>query len=151
MLAMVTDSTGKPAQIHRTYITTAGTKAPVDKVRMFCAGSVPPGGAVRLAYPDDVLGIAEGIETALAAMKMFGIPTWAALSDSGVEKFEPPAETQRLVIFGDNDSQVDGPGTAFAGQRAAYALAARLSGQLEIEVRIPEKPGTDWNDVLQAR
>jgi putative DNA primase/helicase len=145
MLAMVTDTTGKPATIHKTYVTAAGTKASVNKVRMFCAGSVPPGGAVRLAYPDtDVLGIAEGIETALAAAKMFGIPTWAALSDWGVEKFVPPAGVARLVIFADND-------THGAGQRAAYALAARLSGQLEIEVRISEKPGTDWNDVLLGR
>jgi putative DNA primase/helicase len=144
MLAMVSDATGKPATIHKTYITAAGTKAAVAKVRMFCAGSVPPGGAVRLAHPDDVLGIAEGIETALAAAKLSGIPTWAALSDRGIEKFEPPDGTQRLIIFGDNDEHG-------AGQRAAYALAARLSGRLEIEVRIPEKPGTDWNDVVLGR
>jgi putative DNA primase/helicase len=141
MLAMVTDASGKPATIHRTYITADGKKAPVDKVRMFCAGGVPPGGAVRLAPEAPVLGVAEGIETALAAMQMFGIPTWAALSDSGVEKFDPPAETQRLVIFGDNDPH-------FAGQRAAYGLAARVARTLEVEVRIPEKSGADWNDTL---
>src|ERR1700730_624284 len=44
MLAMGTDATGKPATIHKTYITADGTKAPVEKVRMFCAGSVPSGG-----------------------------------------------------------------------------------------------------------
>jgi putative DNA primase/helicase len=141
MLAMVTDASGKPATIHKTYITADGTKAPLEKVRMFCAGSVPAGGAVRLAPPEPVLGVAEGIETALAAMQMFGIPTWAALSDWGVEKFEPPVGTKRLLIFADNDSHC-------AGQRAAYSAAARLSKRLEVEVKIPEKPGTDWNDVL---
>ncbi len=141
MLAMVTDTSGKPATIHKTYITADGTKAQVEKVRMFCAGSVPAGGAVRLTPPEPILGIAEGIETALAAMKMFGIPTWAALSDWGVEKFEPPVDTKRLVIFADNDSHC-------AGQRAAYSAAARLSGRLDVEVNIPEKSGTDWNDVL---
>jgi putative DNA primase/helicase len=44
MLAMVTDASGKPATIHKTYITADGRKAPVEKVRMFCAGSVPSGG-----------------------------------------------------------------------------------------------------------
>jgi putative DNA primase/helicase len=141
MLATVSDAAGRPATIHKTYITTDGAKAAVDKVRMFCAGSVPAGGAVRLAAPGPVLGIAEGIETALAATKMFGIPTWSALNAGGVEKFEPPAETQRLVVFGDND--VNG-----TGQRAAYALATRLAGRLAIEVRIPEQRDTDWNDVL---
>jgi putative DNA primase/helicase len=143
MLAMVTDATGKPATIHKTYITIDGKKAAVDKVRMFCPGPRPAGGAVRLSSPDDVLGVAEGIETALAAIKLFGVPTWAALDAGGVEIFEPPAGIRRLVIFGDNDEHG-------AGQRAAYALAARLSAQIEIEVRIPEKSGTDWNDRLLA-
>ncbi|MGX4772015.1 DUF7146 domain-containing protein [Bradyrhizobium guangdongense] len=144
MLALVSDAAGKPATIHRTFLTTNGTKAPVDRVRMFAAGSVPPGGAVRLAHPDDVLGVAEGIETALAAAKMFGVPTWAALSDWGVERFEPPPEVARLVIFGDNDKNG-------AGQKAAYALAARMAGRLKVEVRIPEIGGTDWNDVVRDR
>src|SRR5262249_46755064 len=123
---------------------TDGAKAPVDKARMFCAGTVPSGGAVRLTMPGPVLGIAEGIETALAAMKMFSVPTWAALNDGGVERFEPPAETERLIIFGDNDQ-------SGAGQRAAYALAARMAGRIEVEVKIPDPTGTDWNDVLIGR
>jgi putative DNA primase/helicase len=141
MLAMVADPSGKPATIHKTYITADGKKAPVDKVRMFCAGTVPAGGAVRLAPPAEVLGVAEGIETAFACRMMFAIPTWSALNAGGLEKFEPPAETRRLIIFGDNDAN----GT---GQRAAYALAARLSGRIVVDVRIPEQSDTDWNDVL---
>jgi putative DNA primase/helicase len=144
MLAIVADASGKPAQIHRTYLTVDGFKAPVDKVRMFCPGSVPAGGAVRLAPPEPVMGVAEGIETAIAATKLFGIPTWAALNAGGVERFEPPAGIKRLVVFGDND--VNG-----TGQRAAYALASRLSGRLEIDVRIPETPDSDFNDILMQR
>jgi putative DNA primase/helicase len=140
MLAMVTDATGRPATIHKTYITAHGAKAPVDKVRMFCPGPVPPGSAVRLADPAmGFLGVAEGIETALAAAKLFGAPTWSALNAGGLERFEPPDGIQRLVVFGDNDTN----GT---GQRAAYALAARMSGRIAVEVRIPDAPGTDWND-----
>jgi putative DNA primase/helicase len=141
MLAMVTDASGKPAQIHRTYLTVDGIKAPVEKVRMFAAGSVPSGGAVRLAMPGPVLGIAEGIETALAAMMLFTTPTWSALNAGGVEKFEPPIETKRLIIFGDNDQNG-------VGQRAAYASAARLAVRMQVEVKIPEKSGADWNDIL---
>lgn len=142
MLAMVTDPAGRPATIHKTYLTTEGHKAEVDRVRMFCAGTVPAGGAVRLSLPAAVLGIAEGIETAFAATHLFGIPTWAALNAGGLEKFEPPAETKRLVIFGDHD--ING-----AGQRAAFGLAARLAQRLLVEPRIPGKPGTDWNDALR--
>jgi putative DNA primase/helicase len=142
MLAMVTDASGKPATIHKTYITTDGKKAPVDKPRMFCAGSLPSSWAVRLAAPGPVMGVAEGIETALAAAKLFGVPTWSALNADGVEKFEPPIETQRLIIFGDNDANG-------RGQRAAYTLAARLSGKVEVEIRMPEQSDTDWNDLLE--
>ena len=108
---------------------------------MFCAGKVPPGSAVRLAPAQPVMGVAEGIETALAAAQLFGAPTWAALSDGGVEKFEPPATTKHIIIFGDNDA-------GGAGQRAAFALAARLAPRMRVEVRIPEAADTDWNDVL---
>jgi putative DNA primase/helicase len=143
MLAMVTDATGKPATIHKTYITITGTKAPVGKVRMFSHGAVPPGSAVRLTDAGEVLGVSEGIESSFAAANIFGIPTWAALSDWGVEKFEPPVDIKRLIIFGDHDHHG-------AGQRAAYALAARLSGRMAVEVKIPDQPGTDWNDVIRG-
>jgi Toprim domain len=138
MVAKVTDATGRPVMIHRTYLTTAGTKAPVDKVRMFCAGKVPPGSAVRLAPAAAVIGVAEGIETALAATKLFTVPTWAALFDGGVEKFEPPARTERLVIFGDNDANG-------AGQRVptrsplAWRRACRLTSS---SPRSPAPTGT---------
>lgn len=143
MLAKVTDATGCPVMIHRTFLTSVGIKAPVDKVRMFCAGKVPPGSAIRLAPAATTMGVAEGIETALAATKLFGIPTWAALSDIGVEKFEPPREAARLVIFGDNDRNG-------AGQKAAFALASRMAAHMDVEVKIPDVPGADWNDVFQS-
>jgi len=143
MLARVSTADGKPATIHKTYVTPDGRKADVSKVRMFCAGAIPAGGAVRLTSPDPVLGIAEGIETALAAMQMFQVRTWSALNAGGLERFEPPAGTERLVVFGDNDANG-------AGQRAAYALASRLAGRLTVDVRIPEQVDTDWNDVLRA-
>jgi putative DNA primase/helicase len=144
ILAMVSDASGKPVQIHRTYLTADGTKAAVDKVRMLCPGSLPASWAVRLAPAEPVMGVAEGIETALAAMKLFGIPTWSALNADGVEKFDPPVDTKRLIIFGDNDENG-------RGQRAAYTLAARISGQVEVEIRIPEKSDTDWNNYLLER
>jgi putative DNA primase/helicase len=102
-------------------------------------------GAVRLHVATNELGIAEGIENALAAHEMFGLPVWAALSANGVEAFEPPRGVHRLYIFADNDSN-------FVGQKAAYTLACRVSrAGLSVEIQIPYERDQDWLDVLNGR
>jgi len=141
MLAIVSGPDGKPATIFRTYLARDGNgKAAVEEPRKL-RSPMPKGSAIHLAPPSPTLGVAEGTETAFAAQKLFGIPTWSAICTYGVETFEPPPGTDRLVIFGDNDRN-------HAGQKAAETLAARLSGRMQVEVEIPTEPGTDWNDVL---
>ena len=140
MIAKVTSSEGKPATIHRTYLAEGGRKAAVGSPRKLYS-TMPKGSAVRLAEPGPTLGIAEGIETALAAQILFKVPTWAAICANGISSFEPPNTTRRLLIFADNDiNQV--------GQRAAAALAGRISFRMLVETIIPDTTGLDWNDVL---
>jgi putative DNA primase/helicase len=143
MLAMVHDVAGKAVTIHRTYLAhDGGDKAPVEKPRKIVSKH-GRGPQVRLAPVEPVMGIAEGIETALAAAKLFSVPVWSVLSTYGIETFEPPTRIEKLIVFADNDS-------GGAGQRAAHTLAARFSGQFAIEIRIPDQSG-DWNDIIRAR
>lgn len=129
--------------LHYTYLTDDGGKAKVDKEKKLLSGKVPRGGAVRLAPSASIMGIAEGIETALSASQMFDMPVWAALSAPFLLNWQPPPTARSIVIFGDNDR-------SFAGQNAAYSLAYRLRTEgLQVDVRMPRDVDTDWNDVLK--
>jgi putative DNA primase/helicase len=128
--------------LHRTYIK-AGRKVGTR----YAPGPMPTGGAVRLLPIDSrgVLGIAEGIETALSASKLFDAPVWAALDARNLSKWEPPSEARSIMIFADNDENG-------VGQAAAETLRARLKKDgRKVEVKLPEVAGQDWNDVYQSR
>ena len=143
MLARVTAANGESVSMHRTYLQD-GRKAPVEKPKKLMEGLPITGAAIRLSPVSEVLGIAEGIETALAAAELFEVPVWSCISAQGVESFEPPTGVKEVLIFGDNDKN-------HAGQKAAEAAAHRLYLKgFKVEVCIPPTVG-DWLDVLQDR
>ena len=143
MLATVTDAAGRAVSLHRTYLQDA-RKAPVPEPKKLMEGLPLAGAAIRLTPVSRTLGIAEGVETALAAAALFGVPTWSCISTSGIESFEPPAGVEHVVVFGDHDAN-------FAGQAAAYRAAHRLALRgTEVEARIPPTVG-DWLDELNRR
>jgi putative DNA primase/helicase len=144
MVAKIDDVEGKGVNIHLTHLTSEGAKAPIDPVKRVMPGRLPEGCAIRLAPAARVMGIAEGIETALSASILFEMPVWAAVSGVMLAKWVPPAEAEEIWIYGDNDGN-------FTGQAKAFGLANRLSLQFgrRVEVRIPEAVGEDWNDVLK--
>jgi putative DNA primase/helicase len=135
---------GKPWQLHRTYLSPQGSKASVAPNRMFTRGDLPKGGAIRLGVAAEEMGVAEGIETALAARQLYEMPVWAVTSTSMMVHWQPPPEAKRVVVFADND--VNG-----AGQAAAYTLMQRLAvAGLQVRVEVPRKDGADWNDMLTS-
>lgn len=146
MLSAYVDTNGELAGLQRTFLTGEGEKAMMRNSRL-TIGKLPDGGAVRLARIEpkhSALGIAEGVETALAASAIFGVPCWAALNSGRLSVWEPPEGFKDIIIFGDNDANKD-------GQKAAYTLANRLELRKVItQVEIPPDVGTDWNDVLLA-
>lgn len=143
MLGVITGPTGKAVGIHRTYLQD-GQKAPVPAPKKLMAGLPIAGAAIRLTPVSRTLGIAEGIETALACFEQFEVPTWSCISASGIESFEPPECVEHIVIFADNDAN-------YAGQSAAFRVAHRLRIKgYEVEVHVPPEPG-DWLDVLNQQ
>lgn len=148
MIARVVGADGRPVTLHRTYLTADGQKADVPRQKKLMAGLDCLKGraaAVRLAPVGEELGVAEGIETALSAAALFGVPCWALISKGNLQQWEPPAEVRTLHIFGDADEN-------FVGQAAAYALAERLHRGRKLDritVRLPDREGEDWNDQWQ--
>jgi putative DNA primase/helicase len=132
MVAKVKNKDGVPVTIHRTYldgIKKADLKSPK---KLMPAISKLSGCAIRL-FPvgSDIIGVAEGIETAIAASQLHFMPVWATISTTIMESFEPPNGVSKVVIFSDND-------TNFAGQKSAYRLANKLYlKDYIVEVQIP--------------
>lgn len=140
LVALVTDHAGRGVGIHRIYLTKSGDKAAVDKAKKLMAGKPLNGASIKLSQATGCVGIAEGIETALAASRQFCLPVWAAISAGLMEQWLPPEGVEEVVIFGDNDE-------SFTGQASAYLLAKKLRAKgLSVDVRIPGQPGTDWAD-----
>lgn len=140
MLALMRYPDGNAASIHRTYLTPDGRKADVPKPKKIMAGKPLNSSSVRLGPVGRSLGIAEGIETALAASRRFSVPVWAATNATLLADWVPPAGVERVLIAGDNDA-------SYTGQAAAFALAKRLARDgFAVEIQIPETEGKDWAD-----
>lgn len=98
-------------------------------------------GAVRLAPCAARLGLAEGIESALSASAIFGVPCWATLGTERFALVSIPPQVTELLLFLDHDG----------GGRRAEMLARAAHPELAIEAHYPPRAGDDWNDVLMAQ
>lgn len=141
MVAKVRNPQGKPVSIHRTYLNGTG-KAAINSPKKLMPRTEPlAGAAIRLFHAEETVGVAEGIETAIAAMQLTGVPTWATVSSTMLEAFQPPEGIREIIIFGDCDSN-------YTGQAAAYKLAKRLYARdYIVDVEIPDRD--DWADKIK--
>ena len=152
MVAAVRDVKGNLVTLHRTFLTEEGRKAAVSapkKLLPMPEDRTVNGAAIRFGEPQNVLALAEGIETALSVAVATGLACWSCISAGGMERVEIPDRVRVVFVFADKDRS----GT---GERAAGALAKRLaqSGRT-VCVLVPtgeipdDAKGIDWNDVLK--
>jgi putative DNA primase/helicase len=139
LIAAVRDDSGLVA-VHRTFVeSSAPGLAPLPGPR--CGLGRFGRGAVRLGGIAPRLGLAEGIETALSATALFGVPCWATLGTERFRLISVPAEVGELLLFLDHD----------AGGCRAERLAREAFAHIpHLEAHYPKRPGDDWNDVLRA-
>ena len=141
LIAAVTDDSGDIVAVHRTFLSADGTgKANVTQSKM-CLGPLGDG-AVALASAGPVLGLAEGVETALSAAQLFEIPVWAALG-SRMNRVSLPEQVLEVQVFADNGE---------AGRKAADKAAEEFTQQgRRVALRFPPPEFGDWNDVIRAQ
>ena len=145
-------------QIHTTYLTPDGEKANIKNQKKTRPGNGYNSFAFRMneVGEDGVLGLSEGIENAVSANIMYGIPVWACHSASILENFEIPEHLigviKKVIIFADNDrSNVNGT-IRNTGLIAARNLAKKLRQKYGVKVVVMMTPGVgDFNDLSKKQ
>ena len=151
MIAAVIGADGRVIAVHRTYLRECEdgrvVKAQVEPAKMMLGSTM--GSACRLAPAAEVMALGTGIETSLSFQQLLGLPTWAALSDCGLEKVILPSLPlgAEVVIAADLD-----PGGQ--GETAAFRAADRFTAQgRKVKVVLPPSQNgenkLDFNDLIQ--
>ena len=144
MVALVCNTAGAPLAIHRTFLSRDGSKAHIEPAK----ASLGPiwGGAIRLdpLAPNTSVVIGEGIESSASAGRLMGLPAWAAINAGNLAKgLRLPPEARCVVIAADPDK---------AGRDAARDAWLRWKAEgRDVQIALPDREGSDFNDLLLAR
>lgn len=161
LLAALRNKNGDIVALHRTWLSKSyAEKAPVKKAKKLTRTTGASGSAIRLHSQTEAitcLGLAEGIETAMAAWQLARsghfaglseMPVWACYSAGNIAAFQLPesiAKTlETIVVFADNDEN----GT---GERSANELKTRIAKfypKVNVLIKVPAVQGNDFNDEL---
>lgn len=141
-MAGVLDTDGALTAIELTYLTPGGRRAFDLALPRKTVGLIPAGSAVRLDAAGPDLLVAEGVFTALAARRRFGLPAWALLSTSNLRRWRPPPGVRSVLIAADR-----GPDGEASAQRLATAL--RGAG-VKARIALPPPAFGDWDEAADV-
>jgi DNA polymerase I-like protein with 3'-5' exonuclease and polymerase domains len=141
LLALMRDPiSDAPTGIQRVALTPDAQK--IDRMALGTAG------VLKLWPADKRLVAGEGLETVLAAATRLSYrgeplrPAWAALG--ALKQFPIIPGVERLILLADNDANN-------AGADAAEAVKRRwLEAGRRVALLMPDRPGTDFNDLALA-
>jgi len=140
MVAKAFDPRGNFVQIHKTYLTLDGRKADVPVVKKTERGIGVNGFAVpMMPVQGDTLGVAEGIESALAGAMLRRIPVWPCLNGPSLAAYDIPDhlvdQVKRVIIFADHDPLKALPPTAGQGGKRYRSAGSHYAEQLSERIR----------------
>lgn len=154
-LVSIVHSNNKVWTLHRIFLLN-GQKAPVSSAKKVMTPKFDGKDTSRFIRLGDVpehgiIGIAEGIETALSCFCGTRLPVWSAISATFLEEFTPPKNVKAVIIFADKDKSE-------VGQKSAEILRKRLLEKgIKAWVCLPKSEipqgshGIDWNDELKQK
>ncbi len=152
IVSIIRNNKGEIRNIHRTFITDNGDKAPIESPRKLGASiATQPinGCSVHLCPPASAMAIAEGLETVLAVKEAYQskLAVNCALNATLMGQWEAPVGVKTVVIFADLDESE-------TGEVAAQKLYEKLEKKgLEVYIALPlpeeSMSGVDWADVLE--
>lgn len=155
MVCRIDGHDGSFRAVHRTFLAPrpdggVGKLGGVENAKL-TLGPLP-GGAIHLFPPVEHMGVAEGVETALAVHALTGMPVWACVAAEILAALQLPFDVARLTIFADRDKPKPPRHPEGHGVAAARALAERQRGMaVRSEIRVPALPFKDYADVLEAK
>ena len=140
LVSAVRNGAGAVVAVQRTYLASDGRKAALDPAR----ATLGPvwGLAVQLDQCGPELAIGEGMESSASAGLIYSLPAWAALSAGNLAALVLPLEVRRVLIAVDHDK----PGREAADKAKQRWLAEGRT----VRLAMPDTPGTDLNDWVQA-
>lgn len=156
VLLLVRNNNGEPVSIHRTFITQGGLKVNLGNTHK-SRKMTPPvnksskGRHIELfTQQNGFLGVAEGLETALAVHQAKQFPVWPCVSNTMLQNFIPPKGVHTVLNFVDKDRSK-------AGETSAAILKSKLEQEgIRVLDLLPPTPiletdekGVDWADQLK--
>lgn len=126
--------------IQRLFLNPIGPRLATDLPKPKLTLGRPMASAVKLWRVGRCLALAEGVETAMSAKLLLGIPVWATLGAERLHRIRIPDRVRHIVLLPDRD-------------RAGLVAARRACATYEamgkhVRVQWPWDGFKDWNDVL---
>jgi len=144
LFAIASNNNHEPKYLHRTLLD-GNKKALVETQRKMLTlkDAANESISIKLFPISEALGVAEGIETALAANQLYKANTWATINTSFLKKFKAPNSVKHLIIYADSDKNG-------AGHAAAFECANKniLAANDVERVTVVWPESGDFNDVL---
>lgn len=138
MVAAVQGANRRVIAVQITFLHPSGTrKAHVANPRK-TLGALGAG-AIRLGPAGPVVGLAEGTESALSAMQLFGGTVWATLGAQRLGSIRLPSEVDKIILYPDRDE---------TGNAAAHKAAEAYRLLRYVECKFPVEGCNDFNDEL---